>query len=60
MILDLLSDGRRYTVNDIQKADINLGDLSNQRLSALLRQLLLTGEVLRVEINQVYYFEIAD
>ena len=60
MILDLLSDGRRYTVNDIQKANSKLGDLSNQRLSALLRQLLLTGEVLRVEINQVYYFEIAD
>lgn len=60
MILDLLSDGRRYTVTDIQKANSKLGDLSNQRLSALLRQLLLTGEVLRVEINQVYYFEIAD
>ena len=60
MILDLLRDGRRYTVTDIQKANSKLGDLSNQRLSALLRQLLLTGEVLRVEINQVYYFEIAD
>lgn len=59
-ILNLLHDGRRYTINDIMAALPALKDLSNQRVSAIVRQLTLSGEVERIEINRMAYFEIAD
>jgi hypothetical protein len=35
-------------------------DLSNQRVSAIVRQLTFSREVERIEINRMAYFVIAD
>lgn len=53
-ILAVMADNTYYTVTDIQKA---LGaDFSNQRVSALLRQLIADGAVVRTEDKRKAYF----
>lgn len=39
--------GKAATVTEIQGADASLGELSNQRVSALLRQMIATDEVVK-------------
>ena len=46
------------TVTDIQKS--MTGDLSNQKISALLRQLVADGVVVRTEDKRKAFFAIAD
>ena len=58
-IVDVLTEnGGLMTVTDIQKAHAELADMSNQRLSALLRQLKEDKVVDRVEDKRKAYFTI--
>ena len=59
-ILNLLADGAQYTITDIMKGVPALSELSNQRVSAIVRQLTLSGEVMRVEDKRKAYFKLAD
>ena len=56
----VLKNYRRYTINEMMAAVPALGNLTNQRVSAIVRQLTLTGEVIRTEENRIFYFEIGD
>ena len=58
-IVDVLTEnGGLMTVTDIQKSHAELAELSNQRVSALLRQLVADGYVERVEDKRKAYFTI--
>lgn len=60
VILEMLSNGGLMTVTEIQKSTPELSDLSNQRISALTRQLVLDGKVERIEDKRKAYFKIAE
>lgn len=58
-IMDVLTEnGGLMTVTDIQKSCMELSELSNQRISALLRQLKDDKMVDRVEDKRKAYFTI--
>ena len=58
-IIDVLTEnGGLMTVTDIQKSCMELSELSNQRISALLRQLKDDKMVNRVEDKRKAYFTI--
>ena len=60
-ILDLLADrGEPMTISEMQKASAELAELTNQRISALVRQLMTDGKVVREEIKRKAYFKIAE
>lgn len=57
-ILEVLEEnGGLMTITDIQKASSALGELSNQRVSALVKQLLTDRKVERVEEKRKAYFK---
>lgn len=57
-IMDVLTEnGGLMTVTDVQKSCDGLAELSNQRISALLRQLKDDGKVERVEDKRKAYFK---
>lgn len=59
VILETLADaGKMLTISEMQKANEELGELSNQRISALVRQLLNDGKVERVEDKRKAYFKL--
>lgn len=49
----------KYTITDIIKAVPEVGGLSNQRVSALVRQLVADGVLVREEIKRKAYFSVA-
>ena len=51
-ILNLLADGNKYTITDLIKNVPSLHELSNQRVSAIVRQLTQSNEVIREEDAQ--------
>lgn len=53
----LAENGGLMTITEMQKANEKLGELSNQRISALIRQLLADGKVARVEEKRKAYFK---
>ena len=53
----LIENGGLMTVTDVQKSCEELSELSNQRISALLRQLKDDGKVERVEDKRKAYFK---
>ena len=55
-ILDGMEDNRLYTVTELQKSVDACAELSNQRVSALLRQMVLDGVVVRTEDKRKAYF----
>lgn len=56
-ILDFMDEGTAYTVSEIQKGCTELPeDISNQRVSALVRQLKDSGAVTRSEVKGKAYF----
>ena len=55
-ILDAMEEGKQYTITDLMKSVPELADLSNQRVSAIVRQLKDEGEVVREEIKRKAYF----
>lgn len=60
-IMQVLSEnGGLMTVTDVQKSNAALAELSNQRISALLRQLKDERKVERVEDKRKAFFKIAE
>lgn len=55
-ILDFMVEGQKYTITDLMKSVPELADLSNQRVSALVRQLKDSGSVIRTEEKRKAYF----
>ncbi len=58
-ILSVLSDNDNMTVTEIQKQSEQLDDLSNQKVSALLRQLVEEGKVVKEIDKKKSYFSLA-
>lgn len=55
-ILGGMATGKAYTITDLMKCIPELSDLSNQRVSAIVRQLKDEGAVTREEIKRKAYF----
>jgi hypothetical protein len=51
--------GKASTVTEIQAVDITLGDLTNQRVSALLRQMVNDGKVVKTIEGKKSLFSLA-
>ena len=58
-ILDTLADNKVMTITEMQKANADLADLSNQKISALVRQLIAEVLVKKEEIKRKAYFSLA-
>ena len=58
-ILSYLANGNAYTVSALMKSVPECTELSNQRVSALVRQLVDDGKVVREEVKRVAYFKLA-
>ena len=56
VIADVLADGGRKTVTEIMKANATLGELSNQKVSALLRQMIADGVADKVKDKKATLF----
>ena len=56
-ILAVLADGEQRTITDLMKAVPSLSDLSNQRVSAIVRQMTLSGEVVNSDIYVLHPVE---
>lgn len=55
-ILDGMEENHLYTITEIQKNIVECSELSNQRVSALVRQLKEDGLVIRTEDKRKAYF----
>ena len=55
----LSENGGKMTITELMKANEELGELSNQRISALIRQLVADGKVERTEEKRKAYFKVA-
>lgn len=58
-ILEGLESGKAYTITDIIKSVDAVSDLSNQRVSAIVRQLVESGSLVREEVKRKAYFSLA-
>ena len=59
-IVDGMEANRYYSVTEIIKEIPECADLTNQRVSALLRQLKEDGKVVRTEEKRKAYFSLAE
>lgn len=59
-ILAVLEGGKSMTVTEMQGSSAELGELSNQKVSALVRQLVEAGEVVKTIDKKVSRFSLAD
>ena len=59
-ILAVLECGKPMTVTEMQGASAELGELSNQKVSALVRQLVEAGKVVKTIDKKVSRFSLAD
>lgn len=59
-IAEGMTSNRLYTVTEIQKEIPACADLSNQRVSALLRQMKDDGIIVRTEDKRKAYFSLAE
>ena len=57
-ILEGMEVGEKYTITDIIKTIPECADLTNQRVSALVRQLVDTGKMVRTEDKRKAYFSL--
>ena len=55
-ILEAMEEGKKYTITDLMKEVEVCAELSNQRVSALVRQLVTDGSVERTEEKRKAYF----
>ena len=55
----LVAFGKKLTITELQKGNTELAELSNQKLSALIRQLVTDEKVIRTEEKRKAYFSIA-
>ena len=60
IILTVLEGAKPMTVTEMQGASAELGELSNQKVSALVRQLVDAGKVVRIIDKKVSRFSLAD
>lgn len=58
-ILDNMVEGKLYTITDLIKEIPECADLTNQRVSALVRQLKDEGMIVRTEDKRKAYFSLA-
>jgi len=58
-ILNGMEEGKLYTITDLIKSIPEIADLTNQRISALVRQLIVDGKVERIEEKRKAYFRLA-
>ena len=58
-ILENMEVNRLYTITEIIKSVPECADLTNQRVSALVRQLVDAGKVVRTEDKRKAYFSLA-
>jgi predicted transcriptional regulator len=58
-ILENMEMDKKYTITDIIKSVPECADLTNQRVSALVRQLVDAGKVIRTEDKRKAYFSLA-
>lgn len=59
-IVDGMEVGKKYTITDLMKSIDECAELSNQRVSALVRQLVNDLVVVRTEEKRKAYFSLAD
>ena len=59
VILDTLASIGSGTITDIQNANSDLAELSNQKVSALVRQLVETGDVVKTTDKKKSIFSLA-
>ncbi len=59
-IAEGMTPNRLYTVTEIQKEIAECAELSNQRISALVRQMVTDGIVVRTEDKRKAYFSLAE
>ena len=59
-ILAVLEGAKPMTVTEMQGASTELGELSNQKVSALVRQLVEAGKVVKTIDKKVSRFSLAD
>jgi hypothetical protein len=58
VILETLKEsGKMMTISEMQKVNAELGEMSNQRISALVRQLIADEKVERIEDKRKAYFK---
>ena len=57
-IIEGMEPNRLYTVTEVIKSIPECADLTNQRVSALLRQLVEAGKVKRTEDKRKAYFQV--
>ena len=55
-ILNSMEVGKGYTITEILKSVPDCADLTNQRVSALMRQMVDSGAVVRTEDKRKAYF----
>ena len=55
-ILEGMEDGKKYTITDLIKEIDACAELTNQRVSALVRQMIEDGKVERIEEKRKAYF----
>jgi len=58
-IAEGMTENHLYTVTEIQKEIPECAELSNQRVSALLRQMIADGVIVRTEDKRKAYFSLA-
>lgn len=58
IIADTITDNA-MTISEMMKANFVLHELSNQKISSLLRKMIADGEVVRTEVKGKAYFKIA-
>lgn len=55
-ILASMEEGKGYTITDLLKTVPSIADLTNQRVSAIVRQMVESGDLQREEIKRKAYF----
>lgn len=55
-IYEAMEEGKLYTITDLIKSVEACADLTNQRVSALVRQMIADGQVERIEEKRKAYF----
>ena len=59
-IVEGMESGKKYTITDLIKSIPTCSDLTNQRVSNLVRQLVTEGKVVRTEEKRKAYFSKVD
>ena len=58
-ILGTMEEGKSYTVTELIKTVPECADLTNQKVSALVRSLVKSGDIVRTEAKGKAYFSLA-